>query len=358
MTHPRWLRHLAVWALATTAACGGSGSTGPNPNPNPNPTPTVRNVAGRTDRTLTLDGQSRQFIVYVGNSVGPTTAAPVVFMFHGTSGDGLQYYNISRWKEMADQAGLIAVFPTGLTYCYKEDGNGDGDIDDPVDIEVFTKWTAGGPNQLAQPLCSPAEVAALSSSKQALVNHPVNDDVLFVDAIIALLKEKYLVDPKRIYASGFSNGAQFVDRLAVERSRVFAALAAHAGAMPMTPVPDRAMSFAGTLGNKDEHVVAGLGVPSVPVSPTMLTDYPGIKFKFVKPMLAQLQLADVSTYSETVMAGKRVGQWTYRTSTVGASNSYVFSIIEDNDHSYPNGVLHPIVVAQPLWTFFQTQQLP
>ena len=41
---------------------------------------------------------------------------PLVFMFHGTSGDGERFLRISGWREQADATGLVAVFPTGLRY--------------------------------------------------------------------------------------------------------------------------------------------------------------------------------------------------------------------------------------------------
>lgn len=346
---------LAALTLTVAAACGGS-TTGPRPDPDP--TPTVKNVTGRIDRTVTVAGQTRTFVVYVGNTVGPTAAAPVVFMFHGSGQSGDQFYNISRWKETADAKGLIAVFPDALTYCYKEDNNDDGDLNDPVDVVVGSKWTAARPTALNEPLCSAAEVAQLPSAQQTLVNHAVSDDLVFIDEMIALLKQKYVIDPKRVYGTGFSNGAQLVDRLAIDRGQTFAALAAHGGASKLAAAPGRALSFAGTLGNKDQHLAKGTGLPEVPIGPNTLTQFPGIKAAYVNPILAQLQLADVSTYAEITLSGKRVGQWTFRTSTAGASNSYTFSLIEDNDHAYPNGIGHPIVLALPLWSFFETQQLP
>ncbi len=53
-----------------------------------------------------------------------------------------------------------------------------------------------------------------------------------------------------------------------------------------------------------------------------------------------------------------MSRWTFSTSTVGASNTFSFSLVEDNTHSYPNGSNHPLVFADLLWAFFQTQRLP
>ena len=77
--------------------------------------------AGRIVRHLTVDGVVREVVLHVPDSVNGSQDVPVVFMLHGTSGDGDKFYNISGWKEKADQEGFIAVFPSALTYCFGED---------------------------------------------------------------------------------------------------------------------------------------------------------------------------------------------------------------------------------------------
>jgi polyhydroxybutyrate depolymerase len=54
----------------------------------------------------------------------------------------------------------------------------------------------------------------------------LNDrDLKFVDAVLATLREKYSVDERRIYATGFSNGGLFTYLLWAQRPNVFAAFA-------------------------------------------------------------------------------------------------------------------------------------
>ena len=69
-----------------------------------------------------------------------TTAVPVVFMLLGTSGTGEEFLADSRWREKADTVGFIAVFPTALTYCFREDENRDGDF---VDVDELKATTSG-----------------------------------------------------------------------------------------------------------------------------------------------------------------------------------------------------------------------
>ena len=53
-----------------------------------------------------------------------------------------------------------------------------------------------------------------------------------VDALLERLRARFPIDARRIYATGFSNGAAFCYRLAAERPRVIAAIAPVAGYLP------------------------------------------------------------------------------------------------------------------------------
>ena len=155
-------------------------------------------------RVVEVDGFPRRFIVYVPSRPPVTgTRAPVVFMFHGSSGTGERFLRISGWREQADATGSLAVFPTGLRYRVLESGRlstkwNDGELRNEVDLD---ERPAGYPADSPWPA----------------------DDVGFVDAIVRDLQAQAPIDRHRIYASGFSNGAAFTARLAVERSTVLAA---------------------------------------------------------------------------------------------------------------------------------------
>ncbi len=317
----------------------------------------VANVAGKHVHTMTVEGQPREVIVYVPELAVGTTSAPVVFMFHGTSGDGEKFYNISRWKEKADAEGLIAVFPSALTYCLKEDENRDGDFEDPGELAVTTKWAAGSLGTEVQPLCTTDEVTALSATQQALVDHPLLDDVAFVDAMLDLLASSYVVDADRVYASGFSNGGGMTSRLALERADRFAAIAAAAGSLKLTPAPAaRPLSLVFSLGTLDDGFVERAGVGELPITATMFEDVP-VMAEIAGEYLATLQLEDIHTFEEQSVGGKRIGRYTFATSSVGAANTFTFVLVEDLEHQYPNGTNHPLEIVDPLWTFFATQAL-
>jgi len=116
-------------------------------------------------------------------------------------------------SDKADEAGFIVVYPNGT-------GKGD----------VLLVWNAGGwhgPNADKQP-----------------------DDVKFVRELLDDLAKVVNVDPRRIYATGMSNGGMMCYRLAAELSSQIAAIAPVSGTVavekchPQRPVP--VMHFHGT----------------------------------------------------------------------------------------------------------------
>jgi len=314
------------------------------------PGQTVRHV-------LNIGGLDREFIVYV--PCGALDPAPVVFMLHGTSGDGQRFYNISRWREKADAVGIIAVFPSALTHCFFEDDNHDGDFTDPGEQKVTTKWAAGKlGDPSALPLCTPAQVAALPPVQRQLAGHPLADDMAFFRTMLDFIEANYSVDTRRIYASGFSNGGGMTSRLALELSDRFAAIAAAAGTLNLPPVAARPMSFVFSVGNLDPGFTSYLGVPSIPMVPTLLDDLPLFASHIVDPMLTTLELTGDPVYHDENVQGAAVSRFTWSTSLVGASNTFTVLVIEGLEHQYPNGSNHPITMADGLWQFFQGQELP
>lgn len=351
-----WRRIVAFTFGIVGAACGG-GEVATDPGPDPGPdTTSVRNTPGTSTISLTVDGQAREFVVHVGLN-SPATAAPVVVVLHGTSGSGPDFFDRSRWREKADTIGFIAVFPSALAYCYREDDNGDGDIVDPVDLQVATRWTIGVLNTPAMPLCTPTEVAALPAVAQARVTHPFVEDTPFVDAVLAWLRTNRRIDDRRVYGTGFSAGGAMIHRLLVERNSVFAALHAHAGPMFVTPMPGRAISFVFSLGNTDDRFMAFLRVPAIPLGQQTLTSEP-FKGWLSTHQVTQLRLADQFTYSQSVLGGKTLARWTFRNSLSGAGNSYEFVLFEDLGHVYPVGASYPVTMADVIWPFFAAQRLP
>ena len=66
--------------------------------------------AGDNNKTLTFGGAQRSYLVHAPPRYTGKTAVPVVFDFHGLSGNGAQQKSLSRWDKVGDSEGFIMVY--------------------------------------------------------------------------------------------------------------------------------------------------------------------------------------------------------------------------------------------------------
>lgn len=314
----------------------------------------------KTVHRLTIDGLVREYIVYLSWKAQQPGAAksPVVFMLHGTSGDGERFFNISGWREKADAEGLIAVFPSALSHCFYEDENRDG-VYAANERKLTTKWSSGALGVAdGLPLCAAAEVAQLPAAQRALVDHPQADDMAFFAQMLDALAATYPADMKRVYASGFSNGGAMTSRLAAQMSTRFAAIATAAGVLGVPALPaQRPLSVTFSVGASDPGLAASFGYATLPLDAS-LGSASGFVNRLITPWTTVLQLAPSFSWSKATPFGTTLSRFTYTTSIVGAGNRFNAVIIDGADHLYPNGSNHPFKMAELLWEFFKSESLP
>lgn len=147
----------------------------------PNVTP-IR-TAGDYHFSFVHGGLTREYLVHVPKSFEPGRAMPMLLALHGGGGDADYQADDSKYRliSKSEQAGFIAVFPNG----YSRFPSG-----------ILATWNAGG-------CCAGA------------VKNNV-DDVGFIRELIARMERQTSIDPKRIFATGMSNGAMMSWRLACE----------------------------------------------------------------------------------------------------------------------------------------------
>lgn len=168
--------------------------------------------SGDSMQTLQHGGRTRRYLVHVPGGLGAGMPVPLVLDFHGNGSSASQEAG-AGWVEKADAEGFIVVHPEGV-------GRG---------------WNVGN-------CCG----EALSGNV---------DDVGFARAIVAAISSAACIDPKRVYATGISNGAGLAHRLACEAADVFAAIAAASADLVTDPcTPARPISELSVRGLNDRLV--------------------------------------------------------------------------------------------------------
>ena len=273
--------------------------------------------AGVNDRTVELDGVDREYLVYVPPNV--SRPAPVVFMFHGSSGTGRQFLNSSGWREQADLEGFVAVFPTGLRYRVLDSG-----------LRV-TKWNTFT-------LEEEVDLEELPPGYPEDSPMPAND-VGFVDLMLADLTDELPIDTRRIYASGFSNGASFAARLSVDRGTVFAAAAYSGGGLDGAHPVLRSVPTSVTVGTRDDRVLEGTGLAELPLDPSEILASP-----VVRPFLdGYLETFDL----DPGLYGALAAQQTTRLLWPGTDPVFQFGMIGGLTHRWPDQLV------PEFWDFFR-----
>ncbi len=181
----RWLVGLTLVLTTTSCAARRGAWTSGAPGPG-------------TEPTIEVDGASRSYRLHVPSTWDRARPLPLLFVFHGAGSNADDIERGTGFDALADASPMLVVYPQGAGARF--------DVDPP-----------------------PGRVST---------------DVLLVDALLARLRARFPLDERRVFASGFSNGAAFCYRLAAERPALVAAIAPVAGYLPSlstapasTPVP-------------------------------------------------------------------------------------------------------------------------
>lgn len=314
-------------------------------------------VRGLNCRIVSVDDYPRAYIVYVPYNV--QDPAPVVFMFHGSSGDGLQYLSISGWREKADEEGVVIIFPTGLVYCK---------LSFPCENGGQAGWTTRWHDYSLQ---SDPEInwEILPPGYPATSPWPV-DDLQFTRQILNDLYNQataVAVNSDRIYASGFSNGANFTARLAVELSEQLAAVGYVAGGLADDAVdvaqPAIHIPVYAAFGNQDARILAEITseeIEALPLQPASLFAIPEIREGFITPHLDGFEHAykidTLRPYTVRQFQNNTLLRW-HSPQVGGPQHIFQMAVLEGLEHKYPNGChpknLHCFSAADTFWSFFQ-----
>lgn len=146
-------------------------------------------------QSMSIDGTERSWIVRLPQNYDYQAAHPVIVVLHGGFGSGAQIQETTRFDPLADREGVIMVYPNGVPQ-YPNMAS------DPLKIRT---WNAGG-----------------------CCGHAQSEEIDDVNALLRMLDQveaTACVDRRRLYLTGFSNGAMMTYRMACEAPERFAAMA-------------------------------------------------------------------------------------------------------------------------------------
>ena len=262
-------------------------------------------------------------------SYNKATPTPVVFMLHGTSGDGLKFYNISGWKEVGEAENILTVYPSSWRHCI---------IDEGVRKNT-TKWNI------------------YPGSFEYCSGEAPKDDIKFLHQVIDALCGKFNVNQKMIYMVGFSNGGQMTARVGIEMSDRVAAVVSSAGLLKAgeSYTPKRLLPNLVQVGTHDDRFTKAFGGSPAPMNFDQLF----AQAPYVKAMLRSYQQTYKLETRYTTGGDPNKIIWLDAKGTSGdLNNVFRFALIKNMKHVYPNGTNFPLEGAEMNWQWLKQYKLP
>ncbi len=263
---------------------------------------------GDSERTVSVDGLQRTYLLHIPPNLAAGKPVPLVFVFHGLEESGALIRQSSGMNEISDSGGFIVAYP---------EGTGPSSV---------LSWNAGG-------CCGYAQENKV-------------DEAAFVRQILVDVGTLASIDTRRVYASGFSNGALLSYRLACEMSDTFAAVAPVAGVLLSSPC-------------QPTHPVAviafhGLNDTSVPYAGGGTIPGSGMPFPAVEESIAAWVQLDGCTNSPKVEQTGLLTHTTYAACLQGTAVELY--TVKGLGHVWP--IKYIVPASQIIWDFFAAHPRP
>lgn len=142
-------------------------------------------------RVMRVGGLERHYLLYLPSRLARNGTAALVLVFHGRGSDGPRMEQLTGFSDLADRDRFAVVYPDGIDY----------------------SWNDG-------------RVVPGSRAYRRRI-----DDVGFIAALIDTLTLELRLDPRRIFATGLSNGGSFAHYVGANLARRIAAIASVAGGL-------------------------------------------------------------------------------------------------------------------------------
>ena len=277
---------------------------------------------GDHTRTVSVGSLERSYLVHIPATYDSKRATPVVLAFHGGGVNADSMIVFSGLNQKSDEAGFIVVYPNGTGRSGKA-------------------LTFNGGN-----CCGYASYRKV-------------DDVEFTRKLLDDLATSANIDPKRVFATGMSNGGVLAYRLASELSDRIAAIAPVGGPMGTeTCTPKRPVSVIHMHGTNDEFAPFGGGKGKGP-SGTVFYSVEHSVQAWVKANGCEPEPV-ITKLPDTAKDGATVIRKTYGSGKDGAE--VVLVVIEGGGHTWPGQEPRLEILGRStknvsandtMWEFFQ-----
>ncbi len=211
--------------------------------------------AGHQRVSFTLGNSERQFLLHLPPAYDTSKSWPLVVMLHGMGGTAENAVRETGWSSKADAAGFIIAYAQ-----------------------------ATRPDPSRPPSLRNNAPAWNDGSGRFHAGEGNVDDVAYIRALIDRVIADHAVDSRRIYVTGFSNGASMTYRVGAELAARVAAVAPVAGASWLETLrPAQGISICAITGTADPLNPLEGGMP------TMAFRNKGEGGRAKLPVLIQLQ---------------------------------------------------------------------
>ena len=244
-----WLRIYAAW---TAAACAASMIVAHGAD------------AQETKEKVVVENVERTYVVRLPKGYDQERKYPVVILLHGMNQDAGDMERLTRFDELADKDGIIAVYPSAMHGRWnvgvhpepqRRMGPGPGPRRYPGGGYPGGGYPGGGYPRRYPPGGPPG-------GQRREENRPAPaDDIEFLNQMLDQMANKFSVDSTRIYATGLSEGGFMAMKVGCAMADRIAAIAPVGAAMPKTMVclPSRPIPVVMVNGTSDPVVPHGGG---------------------------------------------------------------------------------------------------
>jgi len=295
---------------------------------------------GDYGRWMNHGGKERFYEMHIPSVYRPGQPAPVVLVLHGGGGFPAAPRYQSGMDAVSDKNGFIAVYPAASHPLFKTSG---------------LYWNAGEQHK---------------NPKQRKI-----DDVQFISAVLDDLATLVSVDPRRVYATGISNGSAMSYRLASQLSDRIAAIgpvASQRKVREFDPPPPRPVPIIHFHGKRDLYC---------PYDGGTLEDSP-FKDRTSKPVEECIKSWAEQYGCSLDYREERTGSAVRRVYSKGKSGAeVVLWTLEDGGHTWPGGratiaeqtgkilgikvlkntvgdVSQAVNASEVMWEFFEQHPMP